>query len=453
MQYKIQVYSFLEDGQRRDEQGRPHQEDCIYPAPGSETPRDRTFILCDGMGGHDAGEVASATVCEAMSRSIANDGHDDRGEFSAADFDAALNAAYEALDAADSGAAKTMGTTMTFLKLHSRGAFIAHMGDSRVYHIRPGKDGESTRILFQTSDHSLVNSLVKLGEMTPEEARVSNQRNVITRAMQPRQTSRCQADCHTIADIRPGDYFYMCSDGMLEQEDMDDGTSLRNIFSHRGGSEEEKVAMLKGATVLNRDNHSAIIVHVLDVVDPLPVPAESATAEVPSALPFMPPRPDVVPGRQAPQGACRRKTSPLWWIIAAVAAVLVIAGVVMLGSTPKEKPVAPGPIPHHDSGMWQHDIEETRIQEGRMQKIKEVKEREYREERREHTVDSREGAKPATSEHRRNEVDAKTEAKAKDSEVSQKAIDVIKGNLQSTPTKNPDTTSPETTSSDSPSEI
>lgn len=265
MKYKLRTYSILEFGQRKDSSGNPHQEDSIFPEYGRQTDSDRLFILCDGMGGHDAGEVASSTVCEAMSRSVLNDGHGREGIFTLADFDKALDEAFAALDERDSGALKKMGTTMTFLKLHAGGAFIAHMGDSRVYHIRPGKTGEDTEILFETSDHSLVNDLVKVGELTREEARMSRQKNVITRALQPHMDPQPVADVYQTAEIRPGDYFYMCSDGMLELPDMEDGTALKKIFSEAGGTDEHKVEVLKKSTIDNRDNHSAFIIHILDV--------------------------------------------------------------------------------------------------------------------------------------------------------------------------------------------
>lgn len=273
MKYKIKVYSIYEFGHRKDAAGNPHQEDCTYPLHGRMSDSDRTFILCDGMGGHDAGEVASATVCEAMGHSIHSDGHDADGIFTEKDFLNALDAAYNALDKKDNGAAKKMGTTMTFLKLHNQGATIAHIGDSRVYHIRPGKTGKDTKIFFETSDHSLVNDLIKVGELTKEEARLSNQKNVITRAMQPHLSPRPKADIHTTADIRPGDYFYLCSDGMLEQDDMENGTTLRNIFSGQGGDDDNKVEILRSVTDDNNDNHTAIIVHILDVTDNKPVAA------------------------------------------------------------------------------------------------------------------------------------------------------------------------------------
>ncbi len=262
MKYVIKVYSIYEFGQRKDAQGRPHQEDCTFPLPDETKDTDRTFVLCDGMGGHDAGEVASATVCDAMGSYILHDGHDAEGVFTDADLEGAIDAAFGALDAKDTGADKKMGTTMTFLKLHTAGATVAHMGDSRVYHIRPGKDGESTEILHQTADHSLVNDLVRMGEMTHEEARKSNQKNVITRAMQPHMGYRPKAEVAQITDIRSGDWFYMCSDGMLEQDEMESGECLRNIFSHRIPSPERKVEILREVTKDNRDNHTALLIHV-----------------------------------------------------------------------------------------------------------------------------------------------------------------------------------------------
>lgn len=267
MKFKLKAYSILEYGQRKDAFGNPHQEDCIFPPPGSTGQDSRLFILCDGMGGHDAGEVASATVCEAMSRAVGIGAHDDSESFTRQDFESALEAAYDALDSKDNGAEKKMGTTMTFLKLHREGAFIAHIGDSRVYHIRPGKTGDDTEILSVTEDHSLVNDLIKIGELTREEARLSKQKNVITRAMQPGMERRCNADILTTSDIRPGDYFYMCSDGMLEQPDMENGESLKNIFSDEGGPAENKVNILRSVTADNRDNHSAIVVYISDVSD------------------------------------------------------------------------------------------------------------------------------------------------------------------------------------------
>ena len=258
MKYKLKVYTIQEMGQRLN------QEDSIFPAYGQETDADRLFILCDGMGGHDSGEVASQTVCEAMSKSVGEQTLDSEELFTDDMFNKALAEAFDALDAKDTGAVKKMGTTMTFLKLHAAGYTIAHIGDSRVYHVRPGETKDTTSILCQTVDHSLVNDLLKIGEITPEEARHFNQRNVITRAMQPNMERRPRADIIHGNDIIPDDYFFLCSDGMIEQ--MED-ENLCFILSKSVPTDEEKVRILIQSTEQNKDNHTAILVHVLEVID------------------------------------------------------------------------------------------------------------------------------------------------------------------------------------------
>lgn len=256
MKYDLKAYSIWEQGRFRS-----NQEDNIFPELGKVTDNDRMFILCDGMGGHDNGEVASLAVCQTMSQYIQT--HASGESFSDEVLKEAVNAALDRLDMLDNGSASKMGTTMTFLQLHAQGATVAHIGDSRVYHIRPGKNGtEDTQILFVTEDHSLVNSLVKLGEMTPEEAKTSKQKNVITRAMMPNQERRVVADIAHLTDVREGDYFFMCSDGMLDQMDDD---NLRFIFSKPGATDEEKVQMLKGSSLDSHDNHSAHIIHIVKV--------------------------------------------------------------------------------------------------------------------------------------------------------------------------------------------
>lgn len=251
MEYELRAYTIWECGQRRDSVGLPHQEDSIYPAHGHATERNRAFVLCDGMGGHDAGEVASSAVCQAMGEAL------DAGR----SMHQAVSEAYAALDSYDTHSAHVMGTTMVALALRSDGAHVAHIGDSRLYHIRPGCSATGTHILFRTTDHSLVAELVRQGEMTEEEARCSPRRNIITRAMQP-GAGRRPADEAFITDIRPGDFFYLCTDGMLEETD---DRQLRNIFSFSTGSDTSCIAALAAATRHNRDNHSAIIVHVTAV--------------------------------------------------------------------------------------------------------------------------------------------------------------------------------------------
>ncbi|MCD8294507.1 MAG: protein phosphatase 2C domain-containing protein [Clostridia bacterium] len=289
----------------------------MFPAHNEAKETDRLFILCDGMGGHDAGEVASATVCEAMSKSILAAVPDVEGDFPEAVLNNALADAFAALDEKDDGTAKRkMGTTMTLLKLYDKGCCIAHIGDSRVYHIRPGKRAEDTKILFRTEDHSLVNDLIKIGELTVEEAKHSRQKNVITRAMQPHTERRPKADVYRTSDIRPGDYFYLCSDGMLEN--MED-YQLCYFFSQAAGDDENKRKSLLKATEENRDNHSAIIVHILDVKNPVAV-TDNAAGKSDSAA---------VKSAGAPvvnhTGKARKKGTCIVWAVVIVVLLLAVA--------------------------------------------------------------------------------------------------------------------------------
>lgn len=263
------AYSIYELG------ARANQEDCIWPD--SATCSSDVYILCDGMGGHDNGEVASQTVCESMSTYI-NEHCEQNGYFDHESFDRALSAAYDALDAKDvDESVKKMGTTLTFVKFHSGGCFVAHIGDSRIYQIRPSEKG-ADRIVFVTRDHSLVNDLIALGEMTPDEAKTSNQRNVITRAMQPHQERRSKADCINLTDVREGDYFYMCSDGMLE---VSEDNEIADILS-TSNSDAQKIAIFKEVTANNKDNHSAFLIKVTSVED---IAEELATEIGKSSIP------------------------------------------------------------------------------------------------------------------------------------------------------------------------
>ena len=236
---------------------RANQEDCIYPIEGKATENDRLFLLCDGMGGHEHGEAASQSICKSLSsfllqHAVVSEGLEDKL------LSDALAYAYEELDKlAIVGDTRQMGTTLTLLYFHSNGCTAAHIGDSRIYHLRPS----SHTILYKSRDHSLVYDLCQAGELTYEEMKTFPQKNVITRAMIAGDRNHPKPDVIHISDIQPGDYFYICSDGMLEQ--MED-EELLDVFS-ANVSDEEKRQMLISETSDNKDNHSAYIVHIKEV--------------------------------------------------------------------------------------------------------------------------------------------------------------------------------------------
>lgn len=269
MKYELTPYNLQELGQRQN------QEDSLFPNIGQQTANDRLFILCDGMGGHEKGEVASATVCETMSNTILSRWNPT--ELLSDDLlQQAIEDAYDALDAKDNGEEKKMGTTMTLVCFHADGVTVAHIGDSRVYQIRPSLQeaikndyclrpseiGYKNGIIFKTRDHSLVNDLIDIGEITEEEAKDHPQKNVITRAMQPCQERRAKATIAHLTDVQDGDYFYMCSDGMLEQTSDE---NLLNIITKKDATNEQKVEMLRKVTEENKDNHTAHLIYIYKV--------------------------------------------------------------------------------------------------------------------------------------------------------------------------------------------
>ena len=236
---------------------RVNQEDSIYPIEDKATENDRLFLLCDGMGGHEHGEVASQSIYKSLSsfllqHVVGSEGLEDKL------LSDALAYAYEELDKlAIAGDSRQMGTTLTLLYFHSNGCTAAHIGDSRIYHLRPS----SHTILYKSRDHSLVYDLYQAGELTYEEMKTFPQKNVITRAMIAGDRNHPKPDVIHISDIQPGDYFYICSDGMLEQ--MED-EELLDVFS-ANVRDEEKRQMLISETSDNKDNHSAYIVHIKEV--------------------------------------------------------------------------------------------------------------------------------------------------------------------------------------------
>ena len=234
---------------------KDNQEDCVYPSFSKVNKNNRFFILCDGMGGHDNGEVASSTVCEALGHYFETHIPED-GVMTVDIFNSALGYAYDCLDKKESAEQKKkMGTTMTCLYLHKNGYLVAHIGDSRIYHVRPKRG-----ILYQSSDHSLVNDLLRVGELTEEEAVNYPHKNIITRAMQPNLERRHKADVFSFDDVVDGDYFFLCSDGVLEQLTND---ALCEILSDDSLSDSQKLAAIKNISYGNtKDNFTCYLIPV-----------------------------------------------------------------------------------------------------------------------------------------------------------------------------------------------
>lgn len=158
------------------------------------------FCVCDGMGGHAAGEVASSLAVETIARLAPH-------EADPARLAAAVEAANAAIiEAADNGLGKPgMGCTATVAYIEGTSLAIAHVGDSRAYLLHEGT------LIRVTHDHSYVEELVDAGEITADEARVHPNRSVITRALG--SDPAMYAD-HFQLNIEEGDRLILCSDGL-----------------------------------------------------------------------------------------------------------------------------------------------------------------------------------------------------------------------------------------------
>ncbi len=177
---------------------RSHNEDAYY------LPREGECFcaVADGMGGHLAGEVASALAVEIFSKNLREAARVGESALTNA-VTSANRAIYEA--ASTDHNKRGMGTTLTALWFGEKVVYLSHVGDSRAYLLR-------NRALMQLSnDHSLVSELVEKGELTPKQAQNHPQRNVITRAL---GTGRHVTPDIMRLDSLADDVWLLCSDGL-----------------------------------------------------------------------------------------------------------------------------------------------------------------------------------------------------------------------------------------------
>ena len=220
---------------------RPLNEDAHYlPAAG-----ERFCAVADGMGGHNAGEVASALAIKVFSKNM-RDAADAIGpDTLLAAVLRANNAVYR--EAVQDEAKSGMGTTFSALAAADGQAYIAHVGDSRIYLIRRGT------IMQLTMDHTLVEEMVLKGMLTMREARVHPKRNIITRALGTEP--EVEVDLLQL-ELTAGDVFFLCSDGMSNM--VQDKHIL--AVAQAGGTWQDKLRRLVAAALENggQDNITAM---------------------------------------------------------------------------------------------------------------------------------------------------------------------------------------------------
>lgn len=179
-----------------------NQDTCGY----ADTPWGFLIVLCDGMGGGPGGKVASSIAVDTIIKSVVN------AEVNLSRSDIIQNAVKIANKALlhkiqEKPSLKGMGTTAAILLINENSAIIAYIGDSRIYQFRRGTKK------YRTFDHSFVFELVKNGTLTEEQARLSDQSNIITRALGIKLD--VEADIIELP-YEKGDRFMLCTDGIWE---------------------------------------------------------------------------------------------------------------------------------------------------------------------------------------------------------------------------------------------
>jgi serine/threonine protein phosphatase PrpC len=218
------------------------------------------WVVADGMGGHAAGEVASRESIDTIFGMVR------RGkesiDFSGEPSEKKARAACRVLEGAVQGATYLlfamaeldrgkagMGTTISAMMSFGDSVAVGQVGDSRIYRVR---DGNALQL---TEDHTLIAWQLKQGLITADEARVSKQRNVITRAVGSRDY--VQVDT-SVWEVEPGDAYLLCSDGLHGYLQLDE---IADILEEGGAAAVEQLIELANARG-GKDNITAVVVEV-----------------------------------------------------------------------------------------------------------------------------------------------------------------------------------------------
>ena len=229
------------------------------------------FVVADGMGGHNAGEVASALAVTTL-KAGARLGIDDAEVFREL-VQQANSAIYTA--SLDDSTQSGMGTTVTALSIvegEEPRVLVANVGDSRAYLWR---SGALSRL---SVDHSYVQELVNEGIITPEAARVHPRRNIVTRALGIDRSVMVDVFTHF---VRTGDRIVLCSDGLVDE--VADTEIARVLGQHTDPQETAEALVMVANTNGGRDNTTVIVVDVLDdISEPIASSAPDNTAPMQS---------------------------------------------------------------------------------------------------------------------------------------------------------------------------
>jgi serine/threonine protein phosphatase PrpC len=262
---------------------RDHNEDSAFMEP-----TKGFFIVADGMGGHAAGEVASAMAVDSVKKTLEG-ARTEIEAFKKAPTDAGRRGIVQLLQNAVLGAHQAvyqrgqaeadkagMGTTLDVVLVAGPEAFVAHVGDSRTYLIRDGRPSQIT------TDHTVAEVLVIEGKLTIEEAQVSPLRTILVNAIGVSADVGVEMAHVT---LKKGDRLLLCSDGMHDYFPAEDEIAQRLSVEGVGPALAEMVELAK--TRGGHDNITGVAVQVLDVGEGVPLPMDGESTH-PVELPVNP---------------------------------------------------------------------------------------------------------------------------------------------------------------------
>ncbi len=211
-------------------------------------------VLADGMGGYNAGEVASGMATEFIRTELGRWLAEASQNASDADVRRAMDICVDNANRAIFNAANSnpqyagMGTTLVVAVFREGRLLMGHVGDSRGYRLRAG------RLAQITHDHSLLQEQIDSGLITPEQAALSSNKNLVTRAVGVEDTVLLETHLH---DVMPGDLYLMCSDGL---SDMLDDDTIARLMQSAEPLDEIGTALIQAANEAGgRDNISVVL--------------------------------------------------------------------------------------------------------------------------------------------------------------------------------------------------
>ncbi len=211
---------------------------------------DYLFIVCDGLGGHLSGEVASSLAVERISEYIFEHMDEDFYADRLRLIEDALLMANRSIveEAKTSSDLTSMGTTAEVALIRAENLHIGHVGDSRIYLLRDGELRQLTR------DHSLINDLIDAGTITLEESKTMGQRNIITRALGA--DSGLEVDLDKM-ELKPQDVLLLCSDGVTNGIEDDD---IRDVLDQEIGPQEKAQMLIYMANASGGYDNATVVV-------------------------------------------------------------------------------------------------------------------------------------------------------------------------------------------------